>query len=175
MAQPVSLATAIRWLNSALVSLALFIERVSPIYELIGSRISNLAWYFSTASRIRSSLKVRLFSSSLMKMSLSPSPPAELPICSRNAETLNLTPLYGFGVILGIFFRYERLYFGGGILIVRHSKAAVCRFRVTKKRRIATTLLSCSGNCFFYLTSVGLCSTTYCLCLSFFDIFRCYL
>ena len=27
---------------------------------------------------------------------------------------------------------------------VRHSKAAVCRFQVTKKRRIATTLLSCS-------------------------------
>ena len=78
MAQPVSLATAIRWLNSALVSLALFIEQVSPIYELIGSRISSLAWYFSTASRIRSSPKVRLFSSSLMKMSLSPSPPAEL-------------------------------------------------------------------------------------------------
>ena len=25
-----------------------------------------------------------------------------------------------------------------------HSKAAVCHFRVTKKRRIATTLLSCS-------------------------------
>ena len=37
---------------------------------------------------------------------------AELPICSRNA----LTPLYGFGVILGVFFRYERLCFGGGIL-----------------------------------------------------------
>ena len=36
---------------------------------------------------------------------------AELPICSRNAET---------------------------------PKTAVCRFRVTKKRRIATTLLSCS-------------------------------
>ena len=65
---------------------------------------------------------------------------AELPICSRNA----LTPLYGFGAILGVFFRYERLCFDGGILTVRHSKAAGCRFRVTKKRRIATTLLSCS-------------------------------
>ena len=60
----------------------------------------------------------------------------------RNAQ--NLTPLYGFGAILGVFFRYERLCFDGGILIVRHSKAAVCRFRVTKKRRITTTLLSCS-------------------------------
>ena len=61
----------------------------------------------------------------------------------RNAQ--NLTPLYGFGAILGVFFRYERLCFSGGILNVRHSKAAVCRFRVTKKRRIATTLLSCSA------------------------------
>ena len=60
----------------------------------------------------------------------------------RNAQ--NLTPLYGFGAILGVFFRYERLCFSGGILTVRHSNAAVCRFRVTKKRRIATTLLSCS-------------------------------
>ena len=32
----------------------------------------------------------------------------------RNAQ--NLTPLYGFGAILGVFFRYERLCFGGGIL-----------------------------------------------------------
>ena len=60
----------------------------------------------------------------------------------RNAQ--NLTPLYGFGAILGVFFRYERLCFGGGILTARHSQVAVCRFRVTKKRRIATTLLSCS-------------------------------
>ena len=52
----------------------------------------------------------------------------------RNAQ--NLTPLYGFGAILGVFFRYERLCFSGGILTVRHSSAAVCRFRVTKKRRI---------------------------------------
>ena len=35
-------------------------------------------------------------------------------------------------------------FFRGGILTVRHSNAAVCRFRVTKKRRIATTPLSCS-------------------------------
>ena len=60
----------------------------------------------------------------------------------RNAQ--NLTPLYSFGAILGVFLRYERLCFSGSILTVRHSKAAVCRFRVTKKRRIATTLLSCS-------------------------------
>ena len=39
---------------------------------------------------------------------------AELPICSRNAETpKTVTPLYGFGAILGVFLRYERLCFGG--------------------------------------------------------------
>ena len=59
-----------RWLNSALVSLALFIEQVSPIYELIGSRISSLALYFSTASRIRSSPKVRLYFSFRTKSKL---------------------------------------------------------------------------------------------------------
>lgn len=61
----------------------------------------------------------------------------------RNAQ--NRFPLYGFGAILGVFFRYERLCFDGGILYRRQNKAAVCHFRVTKKRRIATTLLSCSA------------------------------
>ena len=67
---------------------------------------------------------------------------ADLLTKRRNAQ--NLTPLYGFGAILGVFFRYERLCFDGGILYRRQNKAAVCHFRVTKKRRIATTLLSCS-------------------------------
>ena len=89
-------------------------------------------------------------------------PIADLLPKRRNAQ--NLTPLYGFGVILGVFFRYERLYFGGGVLTVRHSKAAGCRFRVTKKRRIATTLLSCSeknimlrSKIIFYLSTTGNC------------------
>ena len=69
-------------------------------------------------------------------------PIADLLPKRRNAQ--NLTPLYGFGAILGVFLRYERRCFSGGILTVRHSKAAVCRFRATKKRRISTTLLSCS-------------------------------
>jgi hypothetical protein len=33
----------------------------------------------------------------------------------RNAQ--NRFPLYSFGAILGVFFRYERLYFEGGILL----------------------------------------------------------
>ena len=77
------------------------------------------------------------------KVKCNPCRIADLLPKRRNAQ--NLTPLYGFGAILGAFLRYERLYFDGGILTVRHSSAAVCRFRVTKKRRIATTLLSCSA------------------------------
>jgi len=82
----------------------------------------------------------------------------------RNAQ--NLTPLYGFGAILGVFFRYERLHIGGGILTANQSKAAVCRFRVTKKRRIATTLLSCSETV-FVLNLVSLRYAASCLYLSF--------
>ena len=70
-----------------------------------------------------------------------------LPNCRFAPETQKRPkpdPLYGFGAILGVFFRYERLCFSGGILTVRHSQVAVCRFRVTKKRRISTTLLFCS-------------------------------
>ena len=79
----------------------------------------------------------------------------------RNAQ--NLTPLYGFGAISGVFFRYERLCFDGGILTVRHSKAAVCRFRVTKKRRIATTLLSCSEDGARERYSIICCTFSSCL------------
>ena len=79
----------------------------------------------------------------------------------RNAQ--NLTPLYGFGAILGVFFRYERLCFSGSILTVRHSKAAVCRFRATKKRRIATTLLSCSEAGARERYSIICCTFSFCL------------
>ena len=96
------------------------------------------------------------------KVKCNPCRIADLLPKHRNAQ--NLTPLYGFGAILGVFFRYERLCFSGGILIVRHSKAAVCRFRATKKRRISTTLLSCSeknimlrSKIIFYLSTTGNC------------------
>ena len=78
----------------------------------------------------------------------------------RNAQ--NLTPLYGFGAILGVCFRYERLHIGGGILTVRHSQVAVCRFRVTKKRRIATTLLSCSEDGARERYSIICCTFSFC-------------
>ena len=62
------------------------------------------------------------------KVKCNPCRIADLLPKRRNAQ--NLTPLYGFGAILGVFFRYERRCFSGGILTVRHSKAAVCHFRV---------------------------------------------
>ena len=88
-----------------------------------------------------------------------------LPNCRFAPETQkrpNRFPLYGFGAILGVFFRYERLCFSGGILTVRHSKAAVCRFRVTKKRRIATTLLSCSEDGARERYSIICCTFSFC-------------
>ena len=88
-------------------------------------------------------------------------PIADLLPKRRNAQ--NLTTLYGFGAILGVFFRYERLHIGGGILTVRHSKAAVCRFRATKKRRIATTLLSCSEDGAREHYSIICCTFSFCL------------
>ena len=48
------------------------------------------------------------------KVKCNPCRIADLLPKRRNAQ--NLTPLYGFGAILGVFFRYERLCFGGGIL-----------------------------------------------------------
>ena len=65
---------------------------------------------------------------------------ADLSPIRRNAQ--NLSELSIFGVILGVCFRYERLVTGRGIAYRLPQKCAVCRFRVTKKRRIATTLLS---------------------------------
>lgn len=73
------------------------------------------------------------------KVKCNPCRIADLLPKHRNVQ--NLTPLYGFGAILGVFLRYERLYFDGCILTVRHSKVAVCRFRATKKRRISFFLI----------------------------------
>ena len=87
-------------------------------------------------------------------------PIADLLPKRRNAQ--NRFPLYGFGAILGVFFRYERLCFSGGILTVRHSQAAVCHFRVTKKRRIATTLLSCSEDGARERYSIICCTFSFC-------------
>ena len=78
----------------------------------------------------------------------------------RNAQ--NLSELSFFWAILGVFFRYERLCFSGGILTANHSKAAVCHFRVTKKRRIATTLLSCSEDRAGERYSIICCTFSFC-------------
>ena len=70
---------------------------------------------------------------------------AELPICSRNAE---MPKTVSRCIVSGRFWAFSFDMSGFVLAAVsftaNHSKAAVCRFRVTKKRRIATTLLSCS-------------------------------
>ena len=70
---------------------------------------------------------------------------AELPICSRNAETPKTVSRC---IVSGRFWAFSFDMSGFVLTAVsftaNHSKAAVCHFRVTKKRRVATTLLSCS-------------------------------
>ena len=72
---------------------------------------------------------------------------AELPICSRNAETSkNLPRCMVSGRFWAFSFDMSGFVLGAVFFTANHSKVAVCCFRVTKKRRIATTLLSCSEN-----------------------------
>ena len=70
---------------------------------------------------------------------------AELPICSRNAETpKTVSRCMVSGRFWAFSFDMSGFVLAAVSFTANHSKAAVCRFRVTKKRRIATTLLSCS-------------------------------
>ena len=57
---------------------------------------------------------------------------AELPICSRNAETPKTVSRC---MVSGRFWAFP-FDMSGGILTVRHSKAAVCRFRARKRYSI---------------------------------------
>jgi hypothetical protein len=89
---------------------------------------------------------------------------AELPICSRNAETPKTSPNCHFS---GRFWAFA-FDMSGFILVevsftARHSKTTVCRFRVTKKRRIATTLLSCSEDGARERYSIICCTFSFCL------------
>ena len=93
---------------------------------------------------------------------------AELPICSRNTETLKTVSRC---IVPGRFWAFSFDMSGFVLTAVsftaNHSKAAVCHFRVTKKRRIATTLLSCSEDGLLFFAVVSLRSATYCFCLNF--------
>ena len=85
---------------------------------------------------------------------------ADLSPKRRNAQ--NLSEPSFFGAILGVCFRYERLSTDRGIAYHLPQKCAVCRFRVTKKRRIATTLLSCSENGARERYSIICCTFSFC-------------
>ena len=122
---------------------------------------SSLYFFLPRSSRKNAHSSLRYFGiRGIADTSLS-LPIADLLPKRRNAQ--NLTPLYSFGAILGVFLRYERLCFSGSIFTVRHSSAAVCRFRVTKKRRIATTLLSCSEDGARERYSIICCTFSSCL------------
>ena len=88
-----------------------------------------------------------------------------LPICSRNAE---MPKTVSHCIVSGRFWAFSFDMSGFVLAAVsftaNHSKAAGCRFRVTKKRRITTTLLSCSeknimlrSKIIFYLSTTGNC------------------
>ena len=79
------------------------------------------------------------------------------PNIKEQAETI----LERLGIPVSVF--YEWLCFDGGILTANQSKATVCRFRVTKKRRIATTLLSCSEDGAMERYSIICCTFSFCL------------
>ena len=78
----------------------------------------------------------------------------------RNAR--NRIPLYVFGAISGVCFRYERLSKRWRYPYRRLLITAVCRFRVTKKRRISTTLLSCSEDRARERYSIICCTFSFC-------------
>lgn len=71
-------------------------------------------------------------------------------------------PLYSFGAILGVFFRYERLCFSGGILYRQPFKSRCLSLPGNKKRRIATTLLSCSEDGAREHYSIICCTFSFC-------------
>ena len=56
----------------------------------------------------------------------------------------NRFSLYVFEAISGVFFRYERLCFGVGILNHQSFESRCLSLPGNKKRRVSTTLLSCS-------------------------------
>ena len=89
-----------------------------------------------------------------------------LPNCRFAPETQkrpNRFPLYGFGAILGVFFRYERLCFDGGNLYRQPFKSRCLSLPGNKKRRIATTLLSCSEDGAREHYSIICCTFSFCL------------
>ena len=76
-------------------------------------------------------------------------PIADLLPKRRNAQTL--TPLYGFGAILGVFFRYERLCLDGGILYRQPFKSRCLSLPGNKKAPYFYDAFVLLGNLFFLL------------------------
>ena len=79
-----------------------------------GIKIHLLYFFLPRSSRKNAHSSLRYFGIRGIAGTSFSLPIADLLPKRRNAQ--NLTPLYGFGAILGVFFRYERLCFDGGIL-----------------------------------------------------------
>ena len=89
---------------------------------------------------------------------------AELPICSRNAETpKTVSRCMVSGRFWAFSFDMSGFVLAAVSFTANHSKAAVCHFRVTKKRRIATTLLSCLEDGTRERYSIICCTFSFCL------------
>ena len=89
---------------------------------------------------------------------------AELPICSRNAETpKTVSRCMVSGRFWAFSFDMSGFVLAAVSFTVCHSKAAVYRFRATKKRRISTTLLSCSEDGARERYSIICCTFSSCL------------
>ena len=122
---------------------------------------SSLYFFLPRSSRKNAHSLLRFFGiRGIADTSLS-LPIADLLPKRRNAQ--NLTTLYGFGAILGVFFRYERLCFDGGNLYRQPFKSRCLSLLGNKKRRIATTLLSCSEDGAREHYSIICCTFSFCL------------
>ena len=122
---------------------------------------SSLYFFLPRSSRKNAHSLLRFFGiRGIADTSLS-LPIADLLPKRRNAQ--NLTTLYGFGAILGVFFRYERLCFDGGNLYRQPFKSRCLSLPGNKKRRIATTLLSCSEDGAREHYSIICCTFSFCL------------
>ena len=89
---------------------------------------------------------------------------AELPICSRNAETpKTVSHCMVSGRFWAFSFDMSGFVLAAVSFTANHSKAAVCHFRVTKKRRIATALLSRSEDGARERYSIICCTFSSCL------------
>ena len=114
---------------------------------------SSLYFFLPRSSRKNAHSLLRYFGiRGIMDTSLS------LPNCRFAPETQKRpkpAPLYGFGAILGVFFRYERLCFGGGILYRQPFKSRCLSLPGNKKAPYCYDAFVLLGKLYFFLFAYG--------------------